>query len=1033
MSMNFIEPEEQQTIPVSVILENLTVSPENKEWLLSLFLENEIPSEIQSDFEYSLGELVKKSDEKDSSSFRALFLFDYYGILSIISDCLDKNKLLSERIKIIPSLFTKTEEAKPSVFKSYIANILDNIKDCAEKDKKFSEVYQKKLQEIRASSSFEERAVHYVKLVFQNLPKRTYKKDEKLLTVEDINKNMSYSVRLIIELEEMPENSIINAISLPFFLCGKKLFPCIVNALSLRSLMHLPHKGSFDSLIEKIEIPQWDEKNYIHEIFFELAKELKNMSIIDKIFEGINAVNIPYIFFEYIKYHAGSIYRSLLKDGYSDIIEPVRAELESLDDWATTTDTNDPHKISFDKSRLFFNYIDKLSDSAPKDKLELFQVLFFQEAVNSRPSHKFWDIRENIKDILDSIAQERISGELTFPARQKEADVLYKEFVNVIAKGAAKYPLELFLSEKYWRNFLNNGTNEHELVVFKQYCELLELKKIEDTLLISEFWFNRFHDEKAVQRIHPPHEYFSELEKKEEFFYKNVFRKFIDDEDFICSFLSVPQNFSGGHFLAAYYLACWVLYQNKDENTSDVFNKASEKLSHGKKIIFSEKITEFIWSIKILDEISRNGNDNEGRHFLFKLSAALGGGQYHNILKNIHSAEEHFPLYHIRYNYSHEEFIGEEFLDFLFGLKNPSWMENEKEIYNLEIIQEACKENVLKKQLVLDKMSDYIHKNRKELFKSSKIKKLISYFFIETEENKTLDMQTVFFTLFCERAVQENEDSCTELYLFFGIRSYFPNKIDTILEKHTDTNNILVTRCCKMLNNLNKNIEQKKFPEDEHTFLNDYILPASDFVWEKTWNIWKALKPLILAFRASKDILLNESLDITPNILSYLFLKGITSFFMIEDQEKLKELRYDMANDFAEYLKPAKKERQAEKYTQIERETEGFALSYTEPSPYWRYAYIRALGDLGIKTDKRGHYFHEILKKVSEKDPSEKVKSVAKKVMEELDSIRKGYSGTNHKKCLFEAFWWLKNAHMLSLGGKVDDKKALELRIKEWR
>jgi hypothetical protein len=154
---------------------------------------------------------------------------------------------------------------------------------------------------------------------------------------------------------------------------------------------------------------------------------------------------------------------------------------------------------------------------------------------------------------------------------------------------------------------------------------------------------------------------------------------------------------------------------------------------------------------------------------------------------------------------------------------------------------------------------------------------------------------------------------------------------------------------------------------------------------------------------------------------------------MIEDQEKLKDLRYNMANDFAEYLKPAKNERQTEKYTQTERETEGFDLSYTEPSSYWRYAYVRALGDLAVKTDKRGHYFHKILENVSEEDPSEDVKSAATKVMKELDLIRKGYSGANHKKCLFEAFWWLKQAHVLSLGGEVDSKKALELRIKEWR
>ncbi|MDR2729600.1 MAG: hypothetical protein LBB81_01720, partial [Treponema sp.] len=107
--MNFIEPEEQQTVPVSVILENLSISPENKEWLLSLLLENEILSEMQSDFENSLGGLVKECNEKDSSSFRALFLFgdssfykfsngtfSSYGILSVFSDCVNEKNLSRE-------------------------------------------------------------------------------------------------------------------------------------------------------------------------------------------------------------------------------------------------------------------------------------------------------------------------------------------------------------------------------------------------------------------------------------------------------------------------------------------------------------------------------------------------------------------------------------------------------------------------------------------------------------------------------------------------------------------------------------------------------------------------------------------------------------------------------------------------------------------------------------------------------------------------------------------------------------------------
>jgi len=1071
MSLNFIEPEEssvQQTFPISDILDKFPVSSENKEWLYSLLLKNEIPNEIQSDFEYFIEELVKKSDEAGSHSFKAFFLFDYYGILSLLSDCFDNDKLLLELINIIPELFTQKQNGKPEIFQAYVVNILDGIRDYAKKDKYFKDAYQKNLQEIRTNSSFEERAVYYVKLVFQNLPKRTYKENEKPPSQEEINSffdfeekyllNMPYSVRLIAELEIMYENELYlfsfypetfipryNILAFPFIVCGKELYTCVHKILlSLKKTS--PQPFSNDE-IAQINIPRWSENNYIHEVFFHIAQNVNNLArsyniedtsslILDKIFQGVNAIDIPYIFFEYIEDHVNSIYGPLLKGEYSDVIEPIRTEIEYLD-WALTTSTNDPHEIHFQKSRFFLDYIDKLSNSAPKDKLGLFQGLHSQRGMNNYPKiNKFWAIRDKtIKDILTFIERERIQGERRFSDRQKDADALYEEFVNVIAKGAAKYPMEMFLSEEYQRNFLTNHPNDHELAVFKQYYNMLVLENTEDALFITKFWFKRYYHSKNFGAIPAKSKYRYEPINKEAFLYEKVFLKFINNEDFIYRFLSIPQNFHRDSFFAPYYLACWVLYQSKDEYNSNVFTEASKKLLHGKKIIFPDKIAEFIRSYKIPSELPTDKEKYEAKQFLFYLSVAVSSEQYDGILKSFHSAEEQFPLYLIRYNYSHYEIVQQEFLNFLFSLKNPSpshW--DNKELYNLELIQEACKKSILKKQIVFEKVSDYvscyIDKNYENLSKFSEIEKFIKYFFTESIEMAS------FFIKFCERAAQENEDSYTKLYIFLGIYDSFLNQIDLVLEIHTDINNALITRCSKMLNKFKNNIELKINPEDKLTFFKylSYINIASNFVYGKTGNIWKALKPLILAFRASKYILLNESLNLNHNNdLSDFLLNKIIYFFTIEDQEKLKELRYNMANDFAEYLKPAKNERLLEKYTQTERETEGFDLSYTEPNSYWRYAYVRALGDLGIKTDKRGHYFQKILENVSGKDPSVDVKSAAKKVMEKLDVIRKGYSGANHKKCLFEAFWWLKSAHMLSLGGKIDSKKALEQRIKEWR
>jgi len=1038
MSKNFIEPDVQQTAPIPFVIKNLNVSPKDKEWLLSLFLED---IELHSDFIDILTNFFNENEEKDSSTKKVSFLFDSCVIDN--SEYFIESKLLSERIKIIPSLFTEKAEDRPSVFKPYIANILYKIKDCAEKDKNFSDAYQEKLQEIRASSSIAERTCFYMKQ--KNLPKRTYETGEKPATEQEILEFLQaeekYSWHLINELEEIIIYYNEDIFAFPFLVYGKKVFECVRNTLK-----RMLNKFDPCDLLEKIEIPKWDEKNYIHEIFFHLAMTFDNkdfsMLILDKIFDGVKAVDIPYIFFCYIEDSIGSIYRVLLKGGYNntiemfskgeypDVIKTIRAELEYLD-WALTAaiNTNDLHKIYFEKSRLFLDYIDKLSHSASEDKLELFQELFFKKAAYNNPfQDKFYYFRgRTIKDILTSIAQEKKQCEWIFPAKQEKADDLYIKFVDVIAEGAAKYPVKLFLGEK-WHSIQEQ--NDHGLIVFKKYCEKLKLKTHEDAIFVSEFWFELFYLEQHFfsSSISSSQRYFSDLKTEGPFFYKNVFCKFINDEDFICRFLSIRQDSSSAISLAVYCLACWVIYQfNKNESMSDVFNEASKKLLHEKKITFPDKIAESIRSYKYFDKLKRKENNSEAGRFLSYLSAALGGEMYQKILKKKYNAEDDISLYYIMYNYEHANFPYEEYFNLLINEKGQNYLGRENNFYNLELINEAFKAGLLKKQDFLEKVYEYMEENHELLIKNSERKKLIN-FFMETEEAKK-----AFFMNFCKRAVKEGEDSYEELYLFHKIYNDFYSIINTILETNTDINNSLVTGCCKMLNNFKKNIGQKEVSDYEYHFLNDYILPASKFVWKRTGDIWKALKPLIIAFRASKSILLDESLNINnKNILSYSLINGIIDFFYIKDQEKLKELRYNMANDFAEYLKPAKNKRQAEKYTEKEQGFVGFNLSYTEPNPYWRYAYVRALGDLGIKTDKRGHYFQKILENVLVNDPSEDVRKAAKKVMEELNSIRKGYSGNNHKKCLFEAFWWLKCAHILSFGVQPD-KKALDQRTKEWR
>jgi hypothetical protein len=1068
MINDFIEPDVAEAVSIVTVLEKLPISSENKKWLLSLLSEDEGGLEQPVYFEQDFQELIKQINELDASAFKPLFLFDfrkmnldiykgreYINMLTFYPDCFDEDKLLIERIKILPDLFTKEEDGKPSVFKPYVARILHYIQNCATKDKAFSVAYQKKLLEIRAGSSFKERAVYYIHLVFQNLLKRKYEDSKNQptpkelddsfldLSEEDFYETSPYSLQLVAELEGMsayikyfvPGTAIqrFNILPFPFILYGKEMYTRIYKAFHLLHPIPFDYKRSADD-IAQLDIPRWNKKNYIHEVFFSLALALLKVSedmsilILDRIFEGVNIKDIPYIFSEYIKSKHSSTYRTygaLLKEDNFEFINPVRSELEHLD-WAVAMDTEYPYRTDFDKCRLFLYYLEGLSLSKPENKQAL--VPFIQD--------------KTIKDILDFVVRERVCGEWTFPEQKEEAAALYEEFVDIIEEESVEYPANSFQSLEEFRKYILSVESEKEkLAVFKLHCAILARKSPEDALSVARFWFYEFHNHHISYSSIEAITNFAENEK---FFNKKVFHYFINDVDFVYGFLSIPQEvFQGqrlsqaGQYWIIYYLACWIGYKNN--RSINVFDAASQELVN-KNVIFTDEMFEIIQSSEIFKEeihythsLYLDGSNKEAGRFILNLFAALGGTRYEGMLKmNTHTAEEHLPLYLIRYRYSHEEFVKEKFLDFLFEQKNLSSPIGGDESYPLDLIRKACEYGVLQKQMVLEKVAEYIGKYRLPLINSNRMKGFISFFFIEAEKGKAFEDQRAFFIQSCERAVWENEDLYMEIYTFLKLRSYFRTEVDVMLEKHTENIDALITRCSKILNVFKSDIVQKEVPEDGQTLYNDYIFLVSDFLWEKTGNIWKALKPLILAFRASKKPLLTDSLN--RNFPSPLF-EMITSFFEIENKDELKELRYNMANDLADYLKPAKKERQEEDYTEIERKEQGkgFDLSYTEPSPFWRYAYIRALGDIGVKTDKRGHFFNELLKTASKKDPSEEVRVAARKAVNELNAIRRGYSGNNHKKCLFEAFWWLRQAHMLSLGAVIDKKKANELRIKEWR
>jgi len=141
---------------------------------------------------------------------------------------------------------------------------------------------------------------------------------------------------------------------------------------------------------------------------------------------------------------------------------------------------------------------------------------------------------------------------------------------------------------------------------------------------------------------------------------------------------------------------------------------------------------------------------------------------------------------------------------------------------------------------------------------------------------------------------------------------------------------------------------------------------------------------------------------LTPNTLRLLncippetgLVIEIRRFFEDKDEVALKALRQDWANDLADWLKPLpeKKRRpdRGDKYTGEERGRESFYITYTEPDPIWREAYVCALADLGINADGEGHTFHAVLQEVAGNALAGEVRRAGEKAIRELGNLRDG-------------------------------------------
>ena len=200
---------------------------------------------------------------------------------------------------------------------------------------------------------------------------------------------------------------------------------------------------------------------------------------------------------------------------------------------------------------------------------------------------------------------------------------------------------------------------------------------------------------------------------------------------------------------------------------------------------------------------------------------------------------------------------------------------------------------------------------------------------------------------------------------------------------------------------------------------------------------WKRLKPLLLAFTemteqaVARDLRTwreHDSTDNPPPVFSRvpnwievaMYPQNLRT--EIEKDPSLQGLRGEFAKFCLGRLRTKGKPKDSG-YTNKD---------FIEPRPVWRGCYVQALKVLGVNPGGRAR---RTLFWLSKNDPDKGVREYAKRVhgqVRHLDQDEPNLDkGASPRRPLFEAFWWLRQAHLITLDIKVDDAGAMRTRRTE--
>ena len=258
-----------------------------------------------------------------------------------------------------------------------------------------------------------------------------------------------------------------------------------------------------------------------------------------------------------------------------------------------------------------------------------------------------------------------------------------------------------------------------------------------------------------------------------------------------------------------------------------------------------------------------------------------------------------------------------------------------------------------------------------------------------------------------------------------GLKSELPNELRNRLVESA-------SRHIGILRSVLRDTPEVFEDEDVRDFYNKAFYVLLNFA-----PPWKRLKPLLLAFTemteqaVASDLRTWSEHDSTENPPQpYARVPNWIEVAMypqnlkdeLEGDPYLQGLREEFAKFCLGRLR-TKEKRKDSGYTNKD---------FVEPRPAWRQCYVKAFAALRVNPGGRGH---RTLFWLLNNDPDETVREFAKKAHNRVRHLDRDKSnldeGASPRRPLFEAFWWLRQAHLITLGVKPNKAGAMRTRRRE--